>query len=61
MTALTCRQFVELVTAFLDGALDEDTDVRFRRHLRGCAGCDAYFDQFCRVMRALRTVDGPPS
>jgi anti-sigma factor RsiW len=45
MADLTCQELVELVTDYLDGALDEDTANRFERHLALCPGCDTYLDQ----------------
>jgi anti-sigma factor RsiW len=53
MTDLQCNEFVELVTDFLDDALDPDTRARFSRHLEGCPGCAPYIDQFRRAIRAL--------
>jgi anti-sigma factor RsiW len=50
---LTCQEFVELVSTFLDGALDEDTERRFVDHLADCPGCDAYLDQFRQTIGAL--------
>ncbi|GLZ35111.1 anti-sigma factor [Lentzea sp. NBRC 105346] len=43
---MTCAEFVELVTAFLDGALDEATERAFVDHLAECPGCERYLDQF---------------
>ena len=42
---LVCQEVVELVTAYLDGALDPVTRARFRAHLEGCDGCATYLDQ----------------
>ena len=45
MADLTCQDFVELVTDYLEGALDEDTVRRFEEHLALCAGCETYLSQ----------------
>lgn len=45
MTELTCQEFVELVTDYLEGALDEDTTARFEQHLAACQGCETYLNQ----------------
>ena len=37
---MDCDKFVELVTAYLDGALDDDTRSRFNAHLAECDGCE---------------------
>ena len=50
---MKCAEFVELVTAYLDGALDPATEQRFVKHLRGCKGCDRYLDQFRRTIAEL--------
>lgn len=53
MTALDCDRFVELVTAFLDGALDTDTERQVVEHLAECDGCGVYLDQMRGVVRGL--------
>jgi anti-sigma factor RsiW len=50
---MNCDEFVELVTAYLDGALDPDTERRFVEHLAECDGCDRYVEQFRRTVDAL--------
>ena len=45
--------FVELVTAYLDGALDPDTERRFAEHLAECDGCDRYLEQIRTTIDAL--------
>jgi anti-sigma factor RsiW len=50
---LTCQEFVELVTAYLDGALDAETERRFAEHLTLCQACEPYFDQFRRTIDLL--------
>jgi anti-sigma factor RsiW len=49
--ALGCQELVELVTDYLEGALDE-RDVRaFERHLDGCDGCTEYVEQLRATIR----------
>ena len=36
---ITCRRAVELVTAYLDGALSHDDQMRFETHLVYCPNC----------------------
>jgi hypothetical protein len=50
---LTCAEFVELVTAFLDGALDPITERRLVDHLPNCDGCTRCLDQFRQTIRTL--------
>jgi anti-sigma factor RsiW len=42
---LSCEEVVELVTAYLDGALTDADRTRFEVHLVYCEGCDRYLDQ----------------
>jgi anti-sigma factor RsiW len=53
VTDLNCDEFVELVTAYLDGALDAETHRRVTDHLVGCDGCDRYLEQMRRTVRTV--------
>jgi predicted anti-sigma-YlaC factor YlaD len=48
---LRCIEFVGLVTAYLDGAVDQQQRRRIDNHLQGCRGCRAALDQFQTVIR----------
>lgn len=50
---LNCDEFVELVTAYLEGTLDPATERRFVGHLAECDGCDRYLSQMRATMDAL--------
>jgi anti-sigma factor RsiW len=57
---LRCRHVVELLTDYLDGALDRATTARIEEHLGGCDGCDAALEQFRMTISMtgrLTTVD----
>jgi anti-sigma factor RsiW len=58
MAEMTCQEVVELVTAYLDGALDVRTRQRFEEHLAGCVGCQAYLDQIERTISGLAHLPG---
>jgi len=47
---MTCSELVELVTAYLDGALDPETEQRFVEHLALCDGCEIYVEQIRRTV-----------
>ena len=49
---LACRELVELVTEYLDGALDPAARARVDAHLATCDGCTTYLDQVQAVMAA---------
>lgn len=53
MTDLNCDELVELVTDYLDGALDDETERRVSDHLAGCDGCTTYVDQIRLTITTL--------
>ena len=53
MTDLNCDELVELVTGYLDGALDDETERRVADHLAGCDGCTTYVDQVRQTITTL--------
>jgi anti-sigma factor RsiW len=53
---LNCNEVVELVTAYLDGALDDQTLARFEDHLQACEGCENYLQQFRATLAALGKI-----
>jgi anti-sigma factor RsiW len=48
---MTCEHFVELVTEYLEDAMDADTRQRFEEHLALCPGCVTYLDQIKETVR----------
>ena len=53
---MTCKELVELVTAYLDGVLDTDTHVLFDAHLEYCDGCRNYLEQFRVTVRTIGKI-----
>jgi anti-sigma factor RsiW len=53
---LSCQELVELVTDYLEGALDERHVRAFERHLTGCDGCTRYLEQFRTTIRLAGTL-----
>lgn len=49
--SMSCEQFVELVTEYLDDAMDPDTKRRFEEHLDICPGCVTYLEQIRETIR----------
>jgi anti-sigma factor RsiW len=47
---VTCQEFVELVTAYLDGALPADQVVSIDAHLEVCPGCVTVIEQWRSVI-----------
>jgi anti-sigma factor RsiW len=52
-TDLSCRELVELVTAYFDGALPQSERARFEAHLDECPYCDTYLRQMRQTIRIL--------
>ena len=55
---LSCRELVELVTDYLEGALPADERRRFEAHIAACEHCARYLAQMRQVLAALG--DLPP-
>lgn len=53
---ITCKEFVELVTAHEDGVLAERDRIRFEAHSERCPGCRAYLRQFRLTIDGLRSL-----
>lgn len=52
-TEMTCRELVELVTAWLDDALPAAERERFEAHLAECPYCRTYLDQMRQTAQLL--------
>jgi anti-sigma factor RsiW len=48
---LACQQVVELVTAYLEDALEPGDRERFEEHLVFCDGCQNYVEQMRTTVR----------
>jgi anti-sigma factor RsiW len=57
---LVCREFVELVTDYLEGRLPDSERVRFEAHLAECDGCAGYLADIRAVSQSLLEVPAPP-
>jgi anti-sigma factor RsiW len=42
---LSCREVVEILGDYLDGAMTPEARVRLEAHLADCEGCAAYLEQ----------------
>ena len=56
MADLTCKELVELVTDYLEGALSRRDRKQLERHLAGCANCTEYVAQFRETIRLTGTL-----
>nr|WP_236147266.1 zf-HC2 domain-containing protein [Mycolicibacterium sp. CH28] len=57
MTPMNCDELVELVTAYLDDALDPPARARFDQHLEECDGCENYLQQFRSTVTTLGRIE----
>ena len=60
---LSCRELVEFVTDYLEGALAPEDLRRFEAHISVCDGCTRYLEQIretIRVTGALEPADLSP-
>jgi anti-sigma factor RsiW len=53
---VVCRQVVELVTDYLEGALPADLHAAVDRHLQLCPPCVTYIEQMRTTVGSLREV-----
>jgi anti-sigma factor RsiW len=53
---LTCREMVELVTEYLEGAMPPELRAVFEAHLAVCPGCTAYLQQMRQTVALLGTL-----
>ena len=55
--SLVCRQAVELMTDYLEGALSGRARARLEAHLADCPHCSAYLEQMRVTIAALGRVE----
>ena len=54
---LTCREIVELVSAYVEGTLDEHEARRVEEHLAPCDACTEYVAQMRTTIRVTGNVN----
>lgn len=54
--SLSCQELVELVTDWLEGALDERHRRAFEEHLAACSGCTEYVEQLRATIELTGTL-----
>jgi anti-sigma factor RsiW len=55
-SAYVCREFVEDVTAYLDGALPDDVTALVEQHLADCPHCREYLNQMRQTIAMTRAL-----
>lgn len=57
---LVCKEFVELVTAYLEGTLPAEQRERMDSHLAECDGCAGYLEDMRALVGTLHATPEPP-
>lgn len=55
---LACRELVEIVTDYLEGALPAAETARLERHVATCPGCAEYLEQMRTLAGSLEGLSG---
>ena len=53
---IACAEVVEIVTDYLEGALDQETAAAVEYHLTLCPGCDDYLQQMRATIQLVGRV-----
>jgi predicted anti-sigma-YlaC factor YlaD len=54
---ITCRELIDFIADYLEGALSAVQADDFRRHLAICVSCRAYLATYQVTIRAVRDLD----
>jgi len=54
---LVCREAVELITDYLEGALDRRDRARLEAHLAACPHCSEYLAQMRKTLDVLGRIE----
>jgi anti-sigma factor RsiW len=54
---IACREMVEFITDYLEGALPRGERKRFERHLAACDGCTAYVEQMRQTIQLVGRIE----
>lgn len=58
---MTCKEFVEVITDYLEGKMGLLQRIRFHLHLGLCLGCRTYLQQMRQTIKTLgRLPEQPP-
>ena len=56
---LDCKEFVERVTAYLEGVMPAEERARVEAHLAECDGCSGYLEDMRRLVGSLHAAVRP--
>jgi anti-sigma factor RsiW len=55
---LSCREFTEFLTAYVDSELLSNERAEFERHISACPPCGVYLDSYRETVRLARLCAG---
>ncbi len=53
---ITCQEFVEMVTDYLEDVLLPETRKQFEEHAELCPGCETYLEQIQQTIVMMRRI-----
>lgn len=53
---ITCQEFVEMVTDYLENVLLPETRRQFEEHVELCPGCETYLEQIQQTIVMMRRI-----
>jgi predicted anti-sigma-YlaC factor YlaD len=53
---ITCQEFVEMVTDYLENVLLPETRRQFEEHAELCPGCETYLEQIQQTIVMMRRI-----
>jgi len=53
---ITCQEFVEMVTDYLENVLLPETRKQFEEHAELCPGCETYLEQIQQTIVMMRRI-----
>lgn len=57
---ITCQEFVEMVTDYLEQSLLPEMHKQFEQHAGDCPGCNTYLDQVRQTIGMLHQIADEP-
>ena len=57
LPGMSCKEFVELVTEYFDGALSEEDTRRFEQHIDDCFWCGRYLEQMRLTITTVGRIE----
>jgi anti-sigma factor RsiW len=54
---MACKEFVELVTDYFEGALSQEDARRFEQHIEDCFWCGRYLEQMRVTINTVGRID----